>query len=311
MNDLLTEKLNNFRNERRVKTKGSLALVLHVSRTARETGLPLDTATLRTPQQGQVKGLSKASVQMVLKDYGLTRTLAQEGGRTSRGSLGLMENYVAFLNELNMMRLDDLEAIEAWWVERVRDYFASQPFILRYDPGKSIQALIGDLLEQVKKRQVEDLGATYVGSVLQHLVGAKLELVIPDVELAHHGASVADKQTEREGDFVIDRVAIHVTTAPSGALMEKCRKNLDSGYVPVIVTLAERVSTAMGNAEMTGIVERVEIFAAEQFLAANLHELSGFRIENRHTSFNQLIERYNAIVDECETDPGLKIQLGG
>ena len=310
MNEKLAERLNNFRNENRVKTKGSLALVLHVSRMAKEAGLPLDANTLRTKRRGQVKGLSKASVQAILKDYGITRTLAQEGGRTSRGSLGLMENYVAFLNELNTLGLVDLPAIEAWWVDQVRAYFASQPFILRYDSSKSIQALIGDLLEQVQKRQMEDPGATYVGTVLQHLVGAKLELVIPDLRLTHHGASVADAPTEREGDFIIDRVAIHVTTTPSGALMEKCKNNLDSGFSPLIITLSERTPIAAGNADMMGIGERVEIFAAEQFLAANLHELSGFRLENRHMSFNQLIERYNVIVDDCETDPGLKIKLG-
>ena len=310
MNEKLAERLNNFRNERRVKTKGSLALVLHVSRMAREMGLPLDSDTLRTERRGQVKGLSRAAVQAVLKDYGIIRTLAQEGGRTSRGSLGLMEHYVAFLNELNTLELDDLNAIESWWVERVREYFASQPFVLRYDASKSIQALIGDLLAQVKHRQAEDPGATYVGTVLQHLVGAKLELAVPDLALTHHGASVADAPTEREGDFIIDRVAIHVTTAPSSTLMEKCKKNLDSGFTPLIVTLSERAPTALGNADMMGIGDRVEIFAAEQFLATNLHELSGFKTENRHPSFNLLIERYNAIVDECETDPGLKIKLG-
>jgi hypothetical protein len=92
--------------------------------------------------------------------------------------------------------------------------------------------------------------------------------------------------------------------------MEKCQRNIESGLTPLIVTLSERVELARGNAEMMGIGERVDVFAAEQFLAANLYELGGFQIEKRRSSLQELVDRYNEIVDQCETDPGLRIQLG-
>lgn len=308
--DELNERLEAFRSEQNVRGKGALATLLFVTRTAGEYGLPLDASMLRTEKKGQVKRLSKSAVQSILGDYGIVRVLAQEGGRTSRGSLGLMETYVTFLNRLHEEGLADLGMIEAYWVEQVLDFFASKPLVLKYDVGRSLQSLLKDLLVEVRKRERETTGATYVGAVLQHLVGAKLELAMPDLHLEHHGASVADAPLARDGDFLIDNIAIHVTTAPSHSLMEKCQRNIESGLTPVIVTLAERVELARGNAEMVGIGERVDVFAAEQFLAANLYELGGFQIEKRRSSLQDLVDRYNEIVDQCETDPGLRIQLG-
>lgn len=56
------------------------------------------------------------------------------------------------------------------------------------------------------------------GTMLQHLVGAKLNLLL-DSPLQHHGANVADDVSGREGDFIVEDVAIHVTTSPSEALI--------------------------------------------------------------------------------------------
>lgn len=128
--------LKKFAKEHAVTSKGKLSVVLYVTRTAQHKGLPLKLAELRTPGRGQVQGLSRSSIQSILADYGIHRVLAHEGGRTSRGSLGLMENYVHFINDLNERGLADLKGIERWWVDRVGDFFASQPFVLRYDVGK-------------------------------------------------------------------------------------------------------------------------------------------------------------------------------
>ena len=37
----------------------------------------------------------------ILKEHGITQQLSSEGGRTSRGSMGLMIKYVDFLNAWN------------------------------------------------------------------------------------------------------------------------------------------------------------------------------------------------------------------
>ena len=214
----------------------------------------------------------------------------------------------AFLNALHTEGLAKLEAIEAWWVERVRDYFAAKPFKLRYDTSKSLRAIVRNLLDQAWARQAENPGTMYLGTVLQHLVGAKLALVFPDMDLAHHGVSVADEPTARAGDFIINDVAIHVTSAPGELLIDKCAQNLSSGTTPLIITLKERAVVAEALAEMRGIGERVEIFDAEQFLATNLHELSRFSVSQRRITIDKLVQKYNQIVDACETDPSLRIQ---
>jgi len=89
-----------FRDEKSIKSKGALAVVLQISRLARNKGLPLNAEKLLTKGGGQVLGLSKDNVQSILADYGISQILAEEGGRTSRGSIAIMQQYVLFLNKL-------------------------------------------------------------------------------------------------------------------------------------------------------------------------------------------------------------------
>lgn len=312
MNQALEQSLISYRLLHKINNKGALSVMLHVTRVARNEGLPLDANSLLTDEEGQVRGLSGPTVQAILREYGITKKLSSEGGRTSRGSLAKMQRYVRFLNQLYEDALADLSSIEQWWVERVIDFFASKPFILRYDVSRTLYFIIQDLLEQARKRQASNPGTTYVGAVLQHLVGAKLELALAgkNVQIIHHGASVADAPTSRAGDFLIKQIAIHVTTFPSLGLMEKCKENLATGLRPIIVTIHEHVKTAEVLTNAENIADRVEILAAEQFLATNLYELSGFGEIERNTTVERLLAVYNRLIDEHETDPSLRISIG-
>ena len=98
-----------------------------------------------------------------------------------------MQRYVKFLNAKNYTQ-EQLQQVEAWWVERVRAFFAGKPMVFRIDAAKSMRAAIRDLLAQAEKRQASASGATIVGTVLQHLVGAKLSLILPET-LSMQGAS--------------------------------------------------------------------------------------------------------------------------
>ena len=91
----------------------------------------MNSAELKAESAGQVAGLSKSSVQAILADYGITKVLAAEGGRTSRGSIKNMEDYVGFLNGLHEQGNCDLDVIEAWWVERVKDFFCVKAIQLK------------------------------------------------------------------------------------------------------------------------------------------------------------------------------------
>ena len=301
--------LRDFADRHRMKGKSPLCVALVVTRRARKHGLPLDANALVTSAGGQVLGLGKAAVQAILKEYDIARVLAQEGGRTSRGSIGKMRDYVAFLNDLHSNGPVDLETIERWWVQRVLQYLAGKPFVLRLDSSKGLRAVIRDLMDQAEKRQAQSPGATFAGTLLQHLVGAKLNLVLgPGVK--HHGAAVADEPSGREGDFLIADVAIHVTTSPSESLIRKCQSNLDNGLRPLLITTHRGVLGVEVLAESAGIGERLDVFDAEQFLAGNLYELGRFDESARRTTVEQLVTEYNRIIDDCETDPGLQISVG-
>lgn len=303
----MMDQLQKFAQEAKMLRKGPLCVALVITRHAIENALPLDPDQLLTDNKGQVKGLGKSSVQKILKEYGIHRVLAEEGGRTSRGSIGNMRQYVAFLNGF---RETNLSQVEAWWVDQVRAFFASKPFVLRTDLSLSLQAMLRDLLEQAKKLQKENPGTMYEGALLQHLTGAMLELCM-DRKVEHHGASVADRVTGREGDFLAGDCAIHVTCAPGEALIRKCESNLEQSLRPIILTTGPRVIVARALAEQRGLLQRIDVFEIEQFLSLNLFQRGRFQQKGGKEVLIRLMETYNRIVETCETDPSLRIRLGG
>lgn len=310
MSKSLEKELINFLKENPTfKGKGPLSLALVVTDRAQEDGLPLNPEELLTARGGQVAGLSGGAVQSILKRHGIDRPLAKEGGRTSRGSIDNMRLFVDFLNHLEAEGLVDFSVIESFWVNRAKEFFASKPFKLKLDPSRSIASIVKDFLSQARERQKEMPGVYYAGGVMQHLVGAKIECVLGEGEIAHHSFSTSDQQTGRHGDFFVNDVAIHVTTAPNEAVIDRCKENLENGHRPILVTIEDKVEYARITAEQRGLGERIDIFGIEQFVAANIYELGGFAIEGRKTTINDLINRYNAIIESAETDHSMKIAL--
>ena len=100
---------------------------------------------------GQVSGLSGKAINKILSDYGITRSVGTESGRTSRGTINGSQQYAALLNSLYEDGLADLETVERWWVARLIDYFNSQPFVLNYDNSRTLRAMLEDLLPSSKK----------------------------------------------------------------------------------------------------------------------------------------------------------------
>ncbi len=304
------EILKQFFDSNHMGSKGALCVGLVVTREAIEKGLPIDFESLLTENRGQVRILGKAPVQKILGDHGIVRVLAEEGGRTNRGNMGLVEKYLALLNEARFPK-DDLVEIEQWWIDRVRDFFEGKPLVMKFDPSKSIRSIVHDLIDVAEKRQTQNRGGQVVGAVLQHLVGAKLSLVIPQEEMPQmHGAYVADAVSERGGDFSFGDVVIHVTSAPGEAVIRKCARNIDDGFHPIIITTCKRVSVAEGLAESAGIANRLEVWDIEQFLSMNLNEHGLFCQQGRRDMASRLVDAYNKIIDSCETDPSLKIEIG-
>jgi hypothetical protein len=77
----------------------------------------------------------------------------------------------------------------------------------------------------------------------------------------------------------------------------------------MIITLQRGLTVAEGLAANAGIADRLDIFEIEQFVALNLYELGKFRESVRRTIVGELVDRYNKIVGEVETDPSLRIEL--
>lgn len=289
-------------------SKGSLSLVLIISRNAQGLTFPLKKDQFITSKAGQVAGLGGGAVKKILNDHGIVRILSNEGGRTSRGNMERMYAYVDLLNELYEAEKLDLKKVELFWVEKVRDYFNSKPFYFRLDSARSLRACFRDLFAQAAERQRESSGTMYVGAVMQHLVGAKLEHLSPGT-IEHNGFAVADAPLARAGDFLLGDVAIHVTTVPGEALLRKCRDNLASGLKALIVTMEDGAGGARAAAKQFGIEDRVDIIEIEQFLTTNVYEWSSFSATERRDVVSQVIDGYNSIVDSCETDPSLRILL--
>ncbi len=297
-----------YQKEKAIAGKGQIATMIYASRLARRAGLPFDVeGGITTEGEGQVKGLGKSSVQAVLTDYGIARVLAEEGGRTSRGSLGNIRSFLNFVNDLHRAGDVDVAAVEAWWVEQAKRFFNAKPFALRFETGKSLRSVLRDLLAQARKRQDEGAGTMFVGAMLQHLIGAKLSLALPNAVIAHNGFSVADSPTGRSGDFEVGNASLHVTTTPGEAVVRKCVANLSAGRHPIIVTVHDMLPAADAFAAAQGIADRLDVLDAEQFLVANLHELGGFRSDQRRVTLETLVDKYNEIVSDHETDPSLRI----
>jgi hypothetical protein len=309
MSKSIENRLKQFQTEHNAVTKGPLALLVQLTRMVQGEKFPLKADDFLTENKGQVAGLGGGNLKKILKEHGITQTLAAEGGRTSRGNMGLMMKYIEFLNAWNKTETIDFTAVEQFWAEQVQEYFRNQPFTFSADPSRTIGASVDELFEQVRKRQKQNPGTQYLGTMLQHLVAAKLSIILPKDKFEIHGASVADTPTERSGDFVINNTIIHCTTAPGEPLIQKCKANIRSGCLPVIITVFDRVGIANGLAADAEILGRVEVWDIQQFLSTNINEHGLFDEQQRTTKLTDIIERYNQIIDEKETDPSLKIEF--
>lgn len=307
-------RLIKYQVENNIHSKGALSVVVQLTRLMREKPFPLNPADFQTGKKGQVKGLGGGNLKKILSEHGISQILSSEGGRTSRGSMEIMIKYAEFLNdwhddEVLEGRDIDFDEIEEYWANEVREFFRNQPFILEADASKTICANLNDLFAQARKRQSQNPGTQYLGTVLQHLVAAKLSIILPPDSFEIHGASVADSSTDRAGDFVIKDTIIHCTTAPGNPLMEKCRNNIKADKRPVIITIYERVQTALNLAADYGLEGRVEVWDIQQFLSANVYEHSFFDEKRRNDTLARIVTNYNAIIDEKETDPSLRIEF--
>lgn len=255
----------------------------------------------------QIRGASGAAVAAILKSFGEERPFAKEGGRTNRGGPAEIKALLEMLQSLHLNRKsvdernDVLYSMQLFLVDRVRDFHNRQKIKLTFNPALSTWHIVHNLL-------AEATAEGKAGYVAQHLVGAKLQLRFPKIEVSNEGGSTADMQTQRPGDFLIGHTAFHVTVAPMQPVFDKCRHNIRQGFKPFLLVPDSKLIGARQIAEQT-CEQQIAVESIESFVSQNINEISSFDKDNLTNSFKELVEIYNGRVDEVETDKSLMIEL--
>lgn len=255
----------------------------------------------------QIRGASGSAVAAILRTFGETRPFAKEGGRTNRGGPAEVK---ALLEVLDRLKLDNssederqkvLYSMQLFLVDRIKEFHNRQKIKFQFNSGFSTWHIIHALL----KTAVSEGKA---GHVAQHLVGAKLKLRFPDMEISNESTTTADMQTHRPGDFLVFHTAFHVTVAPMPAVFEKCKHNLLQGYKPFLLVPDNKLAGARQNAEQVG-EKQITVESIESFISQNIDEISVFNKDNLKHRFRELIDIYNERVNQIETDKSLMIEL--
>lgn len=255
----------------------------------------------------QIKGASGAAVASILKSFGEKRPFAKEGGRTNRGGPSEVKSLLKTVSILQLDKLSEynrnsiLHEMQKFLVDRVKDYHNRQKIKLTFNPSLSTWFIIHNLL-------ITAINEGKAGYVAQHLIGAKLQLRFPNLQISNESASTADMQTNRPGDFLIGHTAFHITVAPMQAVFEKCRYNISQGYKPFLLVPDSKLIGTRQNAE-EWCEQRISVESIESFVSQNIDEISIYNKENLSTNIKDLILIYNKRVDLVETDKSLMIEL--
>ena len=217
---------------------------------------PLKRADYVTP--GNQVRTSGSLIQSILERNGEERRFTREGGRTTRATVPAAEGLVEELNEVVALAgLSDedrgqvIDELQVWLVARVGDYLDQQAMEVEVDLSKPSTQIVADMLAA---------GGNKAGAVAQYLVGAKLDVRYPDLEIENFSYTTADQQLGRPGDFVVGDTAFHVTVSPMPAVLDKCKENLSNGYRSTLLVLDSRVHAARQMAEAIEVQDKVDSF---------------------------------------------------
>ena len=212
----------------KLPAKGSIQTALHILNRLRTT-YDLDVASHVAEGESQIMGLSAASIQKVLAEFGEKRQLSATGGRSNRGGRGVAARLLETLKPLNLDKLkspvreDVLKTMQRHLVTRyVPKYFAVKRVKAVFNSASTTVRFIEMILSNAQDSRK-------AGAVAEYLVGAKLELRFPGKEIRNKPFSSADAPGGYSGDFEIGSTVFHVTMAPMHGLFLKIIGNLERG----------------------------------------------------------------------------------
>lgn len=174
--------------------------------------------------------------------------------------------------------------------------------------GESINACLTSLFADARRRRTKECDASILSLVMKHLVGAMLSM-LRDKKRALVDDFQSDRFAMPSGDFRVQDMVIYVTSIPEWPLLHRCFEDFDRGLRPLVISTRAGVALVESLADEVGMRCRLEVLDITQFLVANMLEWTGFEDNQRRTTFEELVARYNKIVEDCETDPSLKIDV--
>lgn len=266
----------------------------------------LDTDAHKTESGKQVARQTSHHVSNLLQEFGEEREPLSEAGRTSRGSLEAAEDLLHLLSETGLGTIDPEHRRQVLthmmehcaWVEY--QYHERKRIEFDFNPIEDPNRVITRILQEAGDRKK--------GAVAQHLVGAKLEIRLPEKDIPNHPATAADVQTDRRGDFDIGDTVFHVTVAPSDSVYQKCMSDLRNG-LNVYLLVQDSVRSGTEQIAHEQHDKDIRVQSIENFVGQNLDEMSGFSREPFHNNLRDLIQIYNRRVDQVEANNSLKIEL--
>jgi hypothetical protein len=225
----------------------------------------LDLQAHLAPGGAQIQGASGTAVRDILAEFGEMRPFVSERGRTNRGTPTIARNLLEAIDTADLAslprarRVAILREMQGALVEQVREFHNRRRLKPVFDPSQSTRQFISDLLGEA-----EETGKH--GPVAKYLVGAKLHLRFPDIEVRNESYAAADDPSGQPGDFVIADTAFHVTVAPNQGHFDKCQRNLRDGLrvfmlVPDAVLPAARALAELASPGQIA-VESIESFVA-------------------------------------------------
>ena len=241
----------------------------------------------------------------ILARFAVPRTRVAEGVKTSSVVPTTAEELLRRLAHSDLAsatveaRAQLLSELQAFLVERVRGLQNS----LRptFNSNLSTREFISDLLKLAGESGKRGLVAKY-------LVGAKLQLRFPEMEVRNEKSSASDDSSGQPGDFVLGDTTFHVAVAPTPAHFAKCRQNLHMGLRVFLLVPDDFVFGARQNADLTA-EGQIAVESIESFVAQNIEEISKFSRNAVVDGLRRLLEMYNTRVNAAGIDKTMMIEI--
>lgn len=264
--------------------------------------------------QRSVKGHTASKIRHILTKRGVViPTAARASTESGRTSGATRPAAIELFQKLKPKVLADIDAgrdvaqlLEPCIrrvIELLQKHFGREKIKIRFSPTQTVHSIVEQILQSSGNRQ---------GSVAQHLVGAKLSLRFPEIDIAHHHAFAGDVQTAREGDYVIGDRVFHVTVSPTGDHYRKCKANVDNGKRPYLLVSERYRETARIKIEDEigrNSSQKVVVESLQDFIGQNIDEISMGANAGSGDGIRKLIEKYNELVDQYDVDKSLMIEV--